>query len=196
MFAPNIRTYVRALCVLVTNIRTWPEHTNMARTQVSEHDYEHDFPNMHKTKHFPKPVSNVAHCLIFENEATSTDNQNSKFECIHTSFPSNVYIFPYSSLGRVWGFGVNGPRFKPRWSSFLSILWVFRFHNFMSKMSQESQVNLNFADYDKLGLRLSAISISPQSEERQVWPVGCPRAGCKIGRHQKWQRRLILKVHC
>ena len=63
----------------------------------------------------------------------------------------------------------------------------------MSKMSQESQVNLNFADYDKLGLRLSAISISPQSEERQVWPVGCPRAGCKIGRHQKWQRRLILK---
>ena len=63
----------------------------------------------------------------------------------------------------------------------------------MSKMSQESQVNLNFADYDKLGLRLSAISISPQSEERQVWPVGCPRAGCKIGRRQKWQRRLILK---
>ena len=57
-------------------------------------------------------------------------------------------------------------------------------------MSQESQVNLNFADYDKLGL---AISISPQSEERQVWPVGCPRAGCKIGRFQKWQRRLILK---
>ena len=65
----------------------------------------------------------------------------------------------------------------------------------MSKMSQESQVNLNFADYDKLGLRLSAISISPQSEERQVWPVGCPRAGCKIGRRQKWQRRLILKNH-
>ena len=63
----------------------------------------------------------------------------------------------------------------------------------MSKMSQESQVNLNFADYDKLGLRLSAISISPQSEEMQVWPVGCPRAGCKIGRRQKWQRRLILK---
>ena len=63
----------------------------------------------------------------------------------------------------------------------------------MSKMSQESQVNLNFADYDKLGLRLSAISISPQSEERQVWPVGCPRAGCKIGRCQKWQRRLVLK---
>ena len=54
----------------------------------------------------------------------------------------------------------------------------------MSKMSQESQVNLNFADYDKLGLRLSAISISPQSEERQFWPVGCPWAGCKIGRHQ------------
>ena len=76
---------------------------------------------------------------------------------------------------------------------FLSILWVFRFHNFMSKMSQESQVNLNFADYDKLGLRLSAISISPQSKEMQAWPVGCPRAGCKIGRRQKWQRRLILK---
>ena len=112
---------------------------------------------------------------------------------MYTSFPSNIFIVPDSSLGRVWGFGVNGPRFKPRWSSFLSILWVFRFHNFMSKMSQESQVNLNFADYDKLGLRLSAISISPQSEERQVWPVGCPRAGCKIGRCQKWQRRLILK---
>ena len=112
---------------------------------------------------------------------------------MYTSFPSNIFIVPDSSLGRVWGFGVNGPRFKPRWSSFLSILWVFRFHNFMSKMSQESQVNLNFADYDKLGLRLSAISISPQSEERQVWPVGCPRAGCKIGRRQKWQRRLILK---
>ena len=112
---------------------------------------------------------------------------------MYTSFPSNIFIVPDSSLGRVWGFGVNGPRFKPRWSSFLSILWVFRFHNFMSKMSQESQVNLNFADYDKLGLRLSAISISPQSEEMQVWPVGCPRAGCKIGRRQKWQRRLILK---
>ena len=112
---------------------------------------------------------------------------------MYTSFPSNIFIVPDSSLGRVWGFGVNGPRFKPRWSSFLSILWVFRFHNFMSKMSQESQVNLNFADYDKLGLRLSAISISLQSEERQVWPVGCPRAGCKIGRRQKWQRRLILK---
>ena len=60
-------------------------------------------------------------------------------------------------------------------------------------MSQESQVNLNFADYDRLGLRLFAISISPQSEEKQVWPVGCLRAGCKIGRYQKWQRRLILK---
>ena len=112
---------------------------------------------------------------------------------MYTSFPSNIFIVPDSSLGRVWGFGVNGPRFKPRWSSFLSILWVFRFHNFMSKMSQESQVNLNFADYDKLGLRLSPISISPQSEEKQVWPVGCPRAGCKIGQRQKWQRRLILK---
>ena len=112
---------------------------------------------------------------------------------MYTSFPSNIFIVPDSSLGRVWGFGVNGPRFKPRWSSFLSILWVFRFHNFMSKMSQESQVNLNFADYDKLGLRLSAISISPQSKKRQVWPVGCPRAGCKIGQHQKWQRRLILR---
>ena len=63
----------------------------------------------------------------------------------------------------------------------------------MSKMSQESQVNLNFADYDKLGLRLSAILISLQSEEKQVWPVGCPRAGCKISRRQKWQRHLILK---
>ena len=60
-------------------------------------------------------------------------------------------------------------------------------------MSQESQVNLNFADYDRLGLRLFAISISPQSKEKQVWPVGCLRAGCKIGRYQKWQRRLILK---
>ena len=70
------------------------------------------------------------------------------------------------------------------------ILWVFRF---ISKMSQESQVNLNFVDYALLCLRLFAISISPQSEERQVWPVGCLRAGCKIGRHQKWQRRLILK---
>ena len=70
------------------------------------------------------------------------------------------------------------------------ILWVFRF---ISKMSQESQVNLNFVDYALLCLRLFAISISPQSEERQVWPVGCLRAGCKIGRHQKWQCRLILK---
>ena len=52
-------------------------------------------------------------------------------------------------------------------------------------MSQESQVHLNFADYDKLSLGLSAISISLQSEERQFWPVGCPWAGCKIGRHQK-----------
>ena len=74
-----------------------------------------------------------------------------------------------------------------------AILWVFRFHNFISKMSEESQVHLNFADYDKLGLRLFAISISPQSEEKQVWPVGCLRAGCKISRHQKWQRHLILK---
>ena len=37
----------------------------------------------------------------------------------------------------------------------------------MSKMSQESQVNLNFADYDKLGLRLSAISISKRG--RSGW---------------------------
>jgi len=51
-------------------------------------------------------------------------------------------------------------------------------------MSQESQVNLIFADYGKSTLRLSAISISPQSKERQFWPVGCPWAGCKIGRHQ------------
>ena len=50
----------------------------------------------------------------------------------------------------------------------------------MSKMSQESQVNLNFADYDKLGLRLSAISISLQSEERQVWPVGCHRPASEM----------------
>ena len=88
---------------------------------------------------------------------------------------------------------MRGHGFNPRWSNFLFILWVFRFHNFISKMSQESQVNLNFADYDRLGLRLFAISISPQSEEKQVWPVGCLRAGCKIGRYQKWQRRLILK---
>jgi len=51
-------------------------------------------------------------------------------------------------------------------------------------MSEESQVHLIFTDYDKLSLGLSAISISPQSEERQFWPVGCPWAGCKIGRHQ------------
>ena len=73
------------------------------------------------------------------------------------------------------------------------ILWVFRFHNFISKMSQESQVNLNFAIYDRLGLRLFTISIFLQSEEKQVWPVGCLRAGCKLGQYQKWQRRLILK---
>ena len=87
---------------------------------------------------------------------------------------------------------MKGHGFNPRWRNFLFILWVFRF---ISKMSQESQVNLNFVDYALLCLRLFAISISPQSEERQVWPVGCLRAGCKIGRHQKWQRRLILKNH-
>ena len=87
---------------------------------------------------------------------------------------------------------MKGHGFNPRWRNFLFILWVFRF---ISKTSQESQVNLNFVDYALLCLRLFAISISPQSEERQVWPVGCLRAGCKIGRHQKWQRRLILKNH-
>ena len=109
---------------------------------------------------------------------------------ISTSFPTNFSIIPDSSLGRVLGFGMKGHGFNPRWSNFLFILWVFRF---ISKTSQESQVNLNFVDYALLCLRLFAISISPQSEERQVWPVGCLRAGCKIGRHQKWQRRLILK---
>ena len=110
-----------------------------------------------------------------------------------TTFAKLIFIIPDSSLGRVLGFGMKGHGFNPRWSNFLFILWVFRFHNFISKMSQESQVNLNFVDYALLCLRLFAISISPQSEERQVWPVGCLRAGCKIGRHQKWQRRLILK---
>ena len=38
-----------------------------------------------------------------------------------------------------------------------AILWVFKFHNFISKTSEESQVNLNFADYDKWGLKLFAI---------------------------------------
>ena len=111
---------------------------------------------------------------------------------ISTSFPTNFFIIPDSSLGRVLGFGMKGHGFNPRWRNFLFILWVFRF---ISKTSQESQVNLNFVDYALLCLRLFAISISPQSEERQVWPVGCLRAGCKIGRHQKWQRRLILKNH-
>jgi len=64
-------------------------------------------------------------------------------------------------------------------------------------MSQESQVNVNFVDYDRLGLRLFAISISPQSEEKQVWPVGCLRAGCKIGRNRNGNVALFSKIrHC
>ena len=86
---------------------------------------------------------------------------------------------------------MDGHGFKSWLGSFLSILWVFKFHNFISKMSQESQVHLNFADYDKLSLGLSAISISPQSEERQFWPVGCPWAGCKIG----WHQNLLTSPH-
>ena len=39
----------------------------------------------------------VAHCLIFENEATSTDNQNSKFECIH-HFPQIFLLFQIAHL--------------------------------------------------------------------------------------------------
>ena len=39
----------------------------------------------------------IAHCLIFENEATSTDNQNSKFECIH-HFPQIFSLFQIAHL--------------------------------------------------------------------------------------------------
>ena len=73
-------------------------------------------------------------------------------------------------------------------------LWVFRFHNFISKMSGKSQVNLNFADYDKLGLRLFAISIIISAEQGEAGLASCLRAGCEIGRHQKWQCHLILCV--
>ena len=45
------------------------------------------------------------HCLIFENEATSTDNQNSKFEFIH-HFPLTSSSFQIAHLveceGLVW----------------------------------------------------------------------------------------------
>ena len=43
------------------------------------------------------PIFTGSHCLIFENEATSTDNQNSKFECIH-HFPQIFSLFQIAHL--------------------------------------------------------------------------------------------------
>ena len=72
-----------------------------------------------------------------------TDNQNSKFVFIH-HFPQTSSLSQIAHLveceGLVWMVLGSSPGEV--------VFWVLGFHNLMSKMSQESQVNLNFADYD------------------------------------------------
>ena len=57
-------------------------------------------------------------------------------------------------------------------------------------MSEESQVNKNFADYDKLDLMLFA-------EEKQVWLVGCLRQAVKSASVRNGNVALFSKIrHC